>query len=82
MLWLILIIVDLIHSHKELAYYKTHKEQHMLISHLHYFVFLYLFGFILKTWIQVSYEEWAPVWGNEDANGPTLNLHQVANLFG
>jgi len=54
----------------------------MLISHLHYFVFLYLFVFILKTWIQVSYEEWAPVWGNKDANGPTLNLHQVANLFG
>jgi len=22
------------------------------------------------------------VWGNKDANGPTLNLHQVANLFG
>ena len=60
----------------------THKEQHMLILHLHCFVFLYLFGVILKTWIPVSYEEWAPVWGNEDASGPTLNLHQVANLFG
>ena len=54
----------------------------MLISHLHYFVFLYLFGFILKTCIHVSYEERAPVWGHKDTNGPTRNLHQFANLFG
>jgi len=22
------------------------------------------------------------VWGHKDPNGPTLNLHQIANLFG
>jgi hypothetical protein len=74
--------IDLIHSHKELVYYKTHMKNSTCWFHICTILFSsILVGFVLKTWIQVPYEEWAPIWGKEDANRPTLNLYQVANLF-